>query len=180
MTTSNITVHANGTLEFDGKTYRCALGKKGISPDKKEGDNCTPSGTFALRECWYRADKGPVPDTLLPVRPITPADGWCDDAAHALYNKHFIIPASAGDPTSQDNAPDMPRSYERLWRDDDVYDLIVPLGYNDAPIIPGKGSAIFMHLARPKYEGTEGCVALNKDDLLEILAKVKKTTKMVV
>lgn len=146
-------------LEFDGKTYPIATGKNGFSREKREGDNCTPIGAYALRECWYRADKLPhPPKTALPLRVIQPDDGWCDDPAHPAYNTHVKLPFSA--------------SHEKLWREDDVYDVIVPLGYNDAPIVPGKGSAIFMHVARPGYVGTEGCVALALPDLLALLEKV--------
>lgn len=146
-------------LECDGKAYPIATGKNGFSGNKREGDNCTPIGTYALRECWYRADKLPNPPrTRLPLRIIQPDDGWCDDPAHPAYNTHVKLP--------------FPASHEKLWRDDDVYDVVVPLGYNDSPVVPGKGSAIFMHVARPGYVGTEGCVALALPDLLELLAKL--------
>lgn len=142
-------------LAFNGKTYRCAIGKGGFSSDKKEGDGATPIGTFALRECWYRADRLGQPDTKLPLRIIRENDGWCDDPASDEYNRHVLLPF----------AP----SHEKLFCDEPVYDLIIPLGYNDDPVVKGKGSAIFMHIARPGYEGTEGCVALSKPDLLEVL-----------
>ena len=142
-------------LFFAGKTYHCAIGKGGFSADKKEGDGCTPLGIFQLRECWYRADKIAKPESNLPLKIITQNDGWSDDAGSPDYNKHIKLPYNF--------------SHEKLWRDDDVYDLIIPLGYNDSPIIPGKGSAIFMHVARNNYKPTEGCVALKFIDLLEIL-----------
>lgn len=142
-------------LIFNGKTYRCAIGKGGFAADKHEGDGCTPLGTFALRECWYRADRLKKPRTHLPLRIISAQDGWCDDPESPDYNKHVKLPYSF--------------SHEELWREDHRYDLIVPLGYNDGPILPGKGSAIFMHIAAPGYTGTEGCVALAQEDLLEIL-----------
>lgn len=142
-------------LFFVGKTYKCAVGKGGFSADKKEGDGCTPIGVFPLRECWYRADKIAEPKTNLPLKIITQNDGWCDDANSPDYNRHVKLPYDF--------------SHEKLSRDDDVYDLIITLGYNDSPIIPGKGSAIFMHVARAGYEPTEGCVALKLQDLLEIL-----------
>lgn len=143
------------TLYFQHRSYRCAIGKGGFSDNKKEGDGCTPLGSFALRECWYRADKLGKPSTLLPVRIISKDDGWSDDPKAADYNRHVTLPYGF--------------SHERLWREDDMYDLIVPLGYNDQPIVAGKGSAIFLHVARPGYEPTEGCVALAKADLLAIL-----------
>jgi len=142
-------------LFFAGKEYKCAIGKNGFSKDKKEGDGCSPIGVFALRECWYRADKMPEPKTKLPLKIIQENDGWCDDVESGDYNKYVQLPYNF--------------SHEKLWRYDNVYDLIIPLGYNDSPIIKGAGSAIFMHIARENYEGTEGCIALSHADLLEIL-----------
>jgi L,D-peptidoglycan transpeptidase YkuD (ErfK/YbiS/YcfS/YnhG family) len=134
----------------------CALGKGGVRRDKREGDGATPAGTWPLRRVWYRADRraGP-PDSPLPTREIRPADGWCDDAAAADYNRHIGLPH--------------PARHERLWRDDALYDVMVELGYNDDPPLPGRGSAIFLHVARPAYAPTEGCVALALDDLLAVL-----------
>jgi L,D-peptidoglycan transpeptidase YkuD (ErfK/YbiS/YcfS/YnhG family) len=160
-------------LTFAGKTYHCAVGKNGFSDDKKEGDGCTPLGIFTLRECWYRTDKIKKLNTNLPLKIITQNDGWCDDVASPDYNKHIKLPYNF--------------SHEKLWRDDDitnphvgfvstkksnVYDLIIPIGYNDSPILSGKGSAIFIHIARDNYEPTEGCVALKLEDLLEVLPLV--------
>lgn len=143
-------------LFFRGNAYRCAIGKGGFTTDKREGDGATPIGTFGLRECWYRADRVQMPKTGLPLRVLAESDGWCDDPESPQYNKHVKLPYSF--------------SHEELWRQDSRYDLIVPLGYNDDPILPGKGSAIFMHIAAPEYTGTEGCVALNQEDLLQVLA----------
>lgn len=148
-------VVAGNTLTFEGNTYRCAYGKGGFSAHKKEGDGATPLGQFMLRECWYRADKMAAPQTQLPLRIISQIDGWSDDPNAGDYNRHVTLP--------------YPFSHETLWRHDDVYDLIVPLGYNDDPVISGKGSAIFMHIAKPGYEPTEGCIALAMPDLLTIL-----------
>jgi L,D-peptidoglycan transpeptidase YkuD (ErfK/YbiS/YcfS/YnhG family) len=142
-------------LFFAGKEYKCAVGKNGFSENKKEGDGCSPIGVFELRECWYRADKMPAPNTKLPIKIIHENDGWCDDVESEDYNKYVQLPYSL--------------SHEKLWRSDHVYDLIIPIGYNDAPIMKGVGSAIFFHIARENYEGTEGCIALSKPDLLEIL-----------
>ena len=149
-------------LQFRGKTYDCAIGKGGFSSHKKEGDGATPLGRFPLRQCFYRADKVGMPKTGLPVFPVTEHDGWSDDPADPAYNSQVSLPYSY--------------SHERLWRDDNVYDVIVPLGYNDAPPEAGLGSAIFMHVAKPGYEPTEGCVALALPDLLEILEGVDTTS----
>jgi L,D-peptidoglycan transpeptidase YkuD (ErfK/YbiS/YcfS/YnhG family) len=118
-----------GNSLFIGSTrYRCAFGKGGFSAHKKEGDGATPLGKFLLRECWYRADRIAKPDTRLPLHVIKETDGWCDDPKSPEYNRHVKLPFSS--------------SHEKLFHDDHVYDLIVPIGYNDDPIVPGKGSAI--------------------------------------
>lgn len=158
----NLCVVSADKLQFNGKIYTIAIGKCGFSDDKREGDNCTPIGEYALRECWYRADKIAAPQTHLPLRVIQPDDGWCDAPDHPAYNTHVKLPFDA--------------SHEKLWREDDVYDVIVPLGYNDESPVAGKGSAIFMHVARPEYVGTEGCVALALPDLLEVLKDASTET----
>ena len=149
-----IKVYGN-KLEYGGKTYNCAIGKNGFSIHKKEGDNCTPVGKYLLREVLYRNDKIAKPETHLPISIIQKIDGWCDASEDVNYNKKVKLP--------------YPVSHEKLWRDDDLYDLIIPIGYNDNPVFAGKGSAIFIHVARPGYEGTEGCVALKIEDLLQLI-----------
>jgi L,D-peptidoglycan transpeptidase YkuD (ErfK/YbiS/YcfS/YnhG family) len=151
-----ITVTAPGRLDCGGRAFRCALGRGGIVLDKAEGDGGTPAGAYPLRRLLYRADRLGRPATGLPVEPLAAGQGWCDDPAHPDYNRQVRLPFSAG--------------HEDLWRDDALYDVIVILGHNDDPPTPGKGSAIFMHVARPDYGPTEGCVALALPDLLEILA----------
>lgn len=152
---NQIEVSADGMLYWQGKEYRCALGSGGIRADKKEGDGATPSGVFPLRRVFYRSDRISKPATQLPVQALLPDDGWCDDVQDSAYNTHIKLPH--------------PDSHEKLYRDDEVYDVIIPIGYNDAPAIPGNGSAIFIHVARPTYTPTAGCIALAKEDLLEIL-----------
>lgn len=154
--------HADGRFELDGRTLRCAIGKAGAiaAPDKREGDNRSPLGTWTMREVWYRPDVYPEgPKTALPVRATQPDDGWCDAPGDPNYNRPVTLP--------------YPASAERMWRDDHVYDLVVILGYNDDPPVPGLGSAIFMHLARDGYPGTEGCVALERADIEAVLATAK-------
>jgi L,D-peptidoglycan transpeptidase YkuD (ErfK/YbiS/YcfS/YnhG family) len=151
--------HADGRFELDGRILRCAIGKAGVisSADKREGDNKSPLGTWVMREVWYRPDVYPNgPTTTLPARATRPEDGWCDAPGDPNYNRPVTLP--------------YPASAERMWRDDPVYDLVVILGHNDDPPVPGLGSAIFMHLARDGYPGTEGCVALERGDLETILA----------
>ncbi len=151
-----ITVTATGRLDCAGRQYRCALGRGGVVLDKAEGDGGTPAGRFALRRVLYRPDRLARPATGLPVEQIRSDQGWCDDPAHPDYNRPVTLPFTA--------------RHEVLWREDEVYDLIMVLGHNDSPPVSGKGSAIFMHVARPDYAPTEGCVALALEDLLEVLA----------
>jgi len=307
-------VVSGNNLVFNGKSYRCAIGKGGFSANKKEGDGATPLGKFLLRECWYRADRLSAPETKLPLRVIYETDGWCDDPKSPDYNKHIIVPPASGEDKggvlynewqlgagpystrqseaqknakelrhnltkaerklwyevltakqlenfkfrkqmpigpyivdfacvekkliieldggqhgeSEGEARDKKRtafleeagysvlrfwnndvlknlegvaetirlallnthpplnppplaggakySYERLFRDDHVYDLIIPIGYNDDPVVPGYGSAIFLHLAHADYRSTEGCIALAKLDFLAILPAIDTKT----
>lgn len=154
--------HADGRFEFEGRILRCAVGKAGAiaGSDKREGDNKSPLGVWPMREVWYRPDVYPEgPGTALPVRATRPEDGWCDAPGDPNYNRPVSLP--------------YPASAERMWRDDAVYDLVVILGHNDDPPVPGLGSAIFMHLARDGYPGTEGCVALARADLEAVLAAAR-------
>ncbi len=153
-----ISVDRAGWLTFNGSVFRCSLGKGGVSASKKEGDGATPVGRFALRQLFYRPDKLTAPDCLISKSAIRPEDGWCDDPAHADYNQLVRLPH--------------PASCEKMWREDDCYDLVIPLGYNDDPPVPGLGSAIFLHVARPLYLPTEGCVALARDDFLALLPRL--------
>ncbi len=162
---SDINVFSDGYLEFEGKTYKCALGKAGIGPKRGEGDNITPVGIFELKEAFYRPDRMSPPKSDLNFRATRPSDGWCDDPTDTVdYNKLVTIPHAD--------------SHERLWRDDNVYDIVVVMGYNTDPAELGKGSSIFMHLARKGYSPTAGCVALNLPDMLELLEKVDPTTRI--
>lgn len=149
-------VTADGLLRFQGQTLRCALGQGGIRAAKQEGDGATPAGLLPIRRILWRADRGPRPATTLPAEPIAPDDGWCDDPAHRDYNTRIRLPHDA--------------RHERLWRDDAVYDVVGVLGWNDAPVVRGRGSAIFLHLARPGLPPTEGCVALPEAELRRLLA----------
>ena len=123
---------------------------------KVEGDGATPVGRFPLRRVLYRPDRGPAPDTALPVAPIGPDDGWCDDPRDPAYNRPVTLPHKG--------------RHERLWRDDGLYDIIVVLGHNDDPVVRGAGSAVFLHVAAPDYGPTEGCVAVTNGDLRALLA----------
>ncbi len=168
-----------GTITFKGKTFPCALGRSGVIPGdaKREGDGATPSGTYPLRTLWIRLDKcrGLEPKCVLPRRTISILDGWSDDSASPNYNRYIQLEF---DKDSKDPKDITPESHEVLWRQDDVYDLIVDLGYNDNPPVPGRGSAIFLHVARPEMTPTAGCVAMKKDDLVELLAMIDADTQI--
>ena len=149
-------VTPDGLLRFAGQTWRCALGRGGVRVEKQEGDGATPAGRLPLRRLLYRADRVAPPACRVPVEPLSPEDGWCDDPGDAAYNRRVRLP--------------YPARHEHLWREDRVYDLIGVLGWNDDPVIRGRGSAIFLHLARPDLAPTEGCIALPERDLRAALA----------
>ncbi len=161
-----ILVSPDGLARWKQHGVRCALGRGGISSDKREGDGATPAGRFALREAFYRADRIERPETRLPLRAIAETDGWCDDPADAAYNRLVGLP--------------YPGRHERLWREDGLYDLVIVVGYNDDPPVAGRGSAIFIHAAAPGYAPTEGCVALELGDLLALAADCKAGDRLIV
>lgn len=153
----DLVVRRDGTAVWGETMFRCALGRTGIARDKREGDGTTPLGRFPMRRLLYRQDRIALPRTLLSVQALDPKAGWCDDPADKHYNQKVTLP--------------YPASAEQLWREDALYDLIVPLGYNDAPVVAGNGSAIFLHIAKPDYGPTEGCVALALNDLIQVLGQ---------
>ncbi len=155
-----------GWLEVGGLRVRCALGKGGIRRRKREGDGATPAGSFALEQVLWRGDRGQRPVTGLPVRPIRRSDGWSDAPADRNYNRAVSHP--------------YPASAERLWRDDGLYDVLVVLDYNRRPRVRGRGSAIFMHVARPNFVPTEGCVALAERDLRRLLVRIQRGARIVI
>ena len=123
--------------------------------DKREGDGATPVGLLPVRRIFYRADRLAKPRSIHPVEPVAKSDGWCDDPSHRDYNRQVTLPHDG--------------RHEALWRNDPVYDVIAVLGWNDAPVVRGDGSAIFLHVARADYAPTEGCVALALADLVRLL-----------
>jgi L,D-peptidoglycan transpeptidase YkuD (ErfK/YbiS/YcfS/YnhG family) len=153
-------------LDWGAGARRAAIGPPGIGVKKGEGDGVTPVGSFPVREIFYRADRIPKPDTTLPLRVTRQDDGWCDDPADPNYNKLVKLP--------------YPASAEHLWRDDHLYDLVVVLGYNDDPVVPGRGSAIFLHLARADYSHTHGCVALAYADALAAVEQLRPGDQVVI
>ena len=152
------TARSSGAFELGGRTTRCALGPNGViaAADKREGDGKSPLGVWVIRRVLYRPDRGPAPQTALPTAPISPADGWCDEPTDPAYNQPVALP--------------YPASAENLWRDDEAYDLIAVLGHNDDPPVRGLGSAIFLHLAKPGFPPTQGCIALSRADMEALLS----------
>jgi L,D-peptidoglycan transpeptidase YkuD (ErfK/YbiS/YcfS/YnhG family) len=153
-------------LDWGVGKKRAAIGPAGIAIKGGEGDNITPRGRFAVREIFYRADRGPAPRTSLPSRAIAADDGWCDAPDDVNYNRLVKLP--------------YPASAEHMWREDHLYDLVAVLGYNDDPVVPGKGSAIFLHVAKPGYLPTQGCVALTHPDLLQAIEQFRPGDQVVI
>ena len=166
----DLVVAPDSTARWRGRTLRCALGRSGIRADKREGDGATPAGRWRLIRALWRADRGTAPETALPVARIGRDDGWCDDPASADYNRPVRLPHGA--------------SCERMWRDDGVYDVVVVTDHNagsdGAPPVPGAGSAIFVHVARPDWGPTEGCVAFAETDLRTVLSEWTEADRLVV
>ncbi|WP_448582080.1 L,D-transpeptidase family protein [Thermaurantiacus sp.] len=125
---------------------------------KREGDGATPAAAMPVRAALLRPDRDLVPPPQLPWRWLRPADGWSDDPADPAYNQPVLHPH--------------PFSAERLWRDDELYDVILVLGWNDRPVVPGRGSAIFWHVAHPDFRPTEGCLATERSVLLHWLPRL--------
>jgi L,D-peptidoglycan transpeptidase YkuD (ErfK/YbiS/YcfS/YnhG family) len=143
-----------------------ALGRGGIRANKYEGDGATPRGRFRLVRLWWRADRHPRPRTLLPVRRITRDVAWCEDTTDRRYNRPFRrAPADSGD---------------RLWREDRLYDFVVEIDHNTRPRVAGRGSAVFVHVARPNRSPTAGCVALGANELLRLLARLGPGTRIAI
>lgn len=155
-----------GRLILAHGVRRAALGRGGAAALKREGDGATPLGRFFIRQVLYRPDRMPRPRTRFPIHAIRPNDGWCEDPADPNYNRLVgLSPRSSAD---------------RLTRDDTLYDLVIVLGYNDCPRVRGRGSAIFLHLARTGYLPTAGCIALSRRDLLALLSELRQGSAIVV
>ncbi len=143
-----------------------ALGRGGIKANKREGDGATPRGCFRLKRLWWRADRHPRPVTMLPIRRIAPDDGWCEDPADRHYNRPVKVP-----PGSQ---------ADRLARIDPLYDFIIEIDHNTRPRVAGRGSAVFIHVARPGFAPTAGCVALTMPSLRRLIARLGPRTRITV
>jgi L,D-peptidoglycan transpeptidase YkuD (ErfK/YbiS/YcfS/YnhG family) len=159
-----IIVKNSGFLRYKNLKFRCALGKAGIKRKVKEGDNITPKGIFKIIKIYYRPDK--IKDIETPIKKIKVKKnmGWCDDKNSIHYNKQIELPSKF--------------SHEKLYRNDNLYDLILVLNYNTNPIVKNKGSAIFLHITNDSYKKTKGCIALKKDDLIQLVSKISENTKI--
>ncbi|MGE0564741.1 MAG: L,D-transpeptidase [Pseudolabrys sp.] len=155
-----------GCLVAAGRAIPVALGRGGIRANKREGDGGTPRGTFRLMRLWWRADRHPRPSTYLPSRRIGSRDGWCEDPSDRHYNQRIDVPEDS-------NA-------DRLARKDVLYDYIIEIDHNTRPRIAGRGSAVFIHIARDKFAPTAGCVAMTMPDLRRLLAQLGPRTKIII
>jgi len=159
-----------GLLRAGALALPVAIGRAGTGFDKREGDGRTPAGTWRIRRLLYRPDHGQRPVTRLPAAPLRKGDGWCDEPSDRRYNRAVRLPLGGTRPVS----------HERMWRDDDVYDLVLVLDHNTRPRVAGRGSAVFVHLARPDFAPTAGCVALRRADLVRLLARLRPGARLVV
>jgi len=169
---SAIRIHAaagnprRGWLTAAGQTIPVALGRGGIRANKREGDGGTPRGTFRPRQLWWRADRHPRPRSFLPIRAIRPEDAWCEDPANRHYNQAVRLERGQGG--------------DRLTREDHLYDFIVEIDHNSSPRIAGRGSAVFLHLARDNFGPTAGCVSMRKSAMLHLLRRMGPETRIVI
>ena len=159
-----IIVKKTGYLKYKNFIFRCALGKSGIKKKIREGDNITPKGIFKISKVYYRHDRIKKIKTSIKKITIKKNMIWCDDPRSIFYNKQINLPSKF--------------SYERLYRKDHIYDLLVVLNYNINPVVKNKGSAIFIHIAKKNYRPTAGCLALKQKDLMKLLQIIKKNTKI--
>jgi L,D-peptidoglycan transpeptidase YkuD (ErfK/YbiS/YcfS/YnhG family) len=153
---------SRGRVIAGGMAFPCALGRSGIRTSKREGDGATPRGRYRALRLFWRADRLERPRTSIPLAPIGRTSGWCDDQSDRNYNKPVGLP--------------YPASAEAMRREDGLYDIVVDLAWNRGPIIKGKGSAIFLHVAAAAYAPTEGCIALSRRDLRKLLARIGRRT----
>jgi len=159
-----IIVKKSGYLECNNFKFRCALGRAGIGKKLREGDKITPQGIFKIIKVYYRPDRIKKIITNFKTVKIKKNIGWCDDSKSFAYNREIKLPSKF--------------THEKLYRRDNIYNLIAVLNYNMNPTVKRKGSAIFIHIAKKNYEPTAGCIALKKGDLIKLLKKIKKNTRI--
>jgi L,D-peptidoglycan transpeptidase YkuD (ErfK/YbiS/YcfS/YnhG family) len=161
-----IIINKSGYLKYKDIKFKCALGKSGIGKKRIEGDNITPKGIFKIIKIYYRKDRIKKINSAFKLIEIKKDMGWCDDPESKKYNQLIKLPSKY--------------RHEKLFRNDRIYDLIIVLNYNMNPVIKNKGSAIFIHIAKNNYNKTKGCIALKKKDLIEIISKIKRNTKIII
>ena len=152
-------------LTFRGDRFQCSIGRSGFSKNKREGDGFTPIGSFYIENIYYRSDRINNLDSKINKNIIHESHGWCDDPSQKEYNQLVQFPFNF--------------SAEKLYRNDSLYDVVGVLNYNNNPIMPGLGSAIFIHIAKDDYGPTEGCIALKQEDLLYLLSLIDNKTKII-
>jgi L,D-peptidoglycan transpeptidase YkuD (ErfK/YbiS/YcfS/YnhG family) len=157
---------SHGILLSGHRAIPVTLGRSGIRTDKREGDGGTPAGRFRPLRLWWRPDRGPRPRTALPIRHIMPDSAWCEDPLDRRYNRPFR--RSANDPG------------DRLWRQDPLYDLLIEIDHNTRPRMAGRGSAVFLHVARKDRGPTAGCVAMAAAELRRLLTRVSSKTRITI
>ena len=156
----------NKFLYFDNYKIKCAVGKRGITSKKKEGDNKTPKGTFMFKSVYYRKDKISKIKTSLKKIVIKKNMGWCDDINSKSYNKQIKFPFFY--------------SAEKFWLNKNIYDILIVINFNLKPVRKSEGSAIFLHIAKKNYSPTKGCISISKKDMLLLLSKINNKTKIVI
>jgi L,D-peptidoglycan transpeptidase YkuD (ErfK/YbiS/YcfS/YnhG family) len=159
-----IIINKSKLLKFNNIKFRCALGKSGIGEKEIEGDNVTPRGIYRIVKIYYRKDRIKKITSKFKLIEITQTMGWCNDIKSKKYNQLIKLPTKY--------------SHEKLYRKDNVYDLILVLNYNMNPTIKNKGSAIFIHVTRENYQSTQGCIALKKNNLIKLISKINKNIKI--
>jgi len=161
-----ITINKFGYLKYKNKKFKCALGKAGIGEKKIEGDNVTPIGTYKVLKVYCRTDRIKKINSKFKIIKIKKDMGWCNDFKSNNYNQLIKLPTKL--------------SHEKLYKKDNIYDLILVLNFNLNPIIKKRGSAIFIHIAKKNYNPTAGCIALKKGDIIKLVKKINKKTKVII
>jgi L,D-peptidoglycan transpeptidase YkuD (ErfK/YbiS/YcfS/YnhG family) len=161
-----IIINKTGYLKYKNLKFKCALGKAGIGNKRSEGDNITPMGIFKIVNIYYRADRIEKITSKFRAIKISKDMCWCDDPKSRKYNQLMRLPTKY--------------SNEKLFKKNNIYDLIIVLNYNMEPTIKNKGSAIFIHVTKKNYKKTAGCIALKKLHLLKLIKRIKKNTKVII
>ena len=154
----------NKYISFNNYKVKCSVGKRGIGKKKKEGDLITPKGSFKIKNILYRKDRIKNIETKLETIPIKKNMAWCDDPSSKKYNKLVILPFKF--------------SHEKLYKKENIYDIILVLDYNMNPIKKNKGSAIFIHVAKDNFKKTSGCVAIKKTNLIKLIKEINPNSKV--